>query len=168
MPGEMSIGTDERGHLQYTALVPVSEWVVEGSLIRMGTQVVIVDKVNRKNYVCFDESGQAWNVPIRGQKPLDENTLFDRTKYQEYLQRKSAKKREALDTALTSEINIGMIVRFKSVGQKRKYPGNYVACSWPNREAKVRLAKLGGDNGRYWAGYPVSDLEIVPPEDVLK
>jgi hypothetical protein len=167
MPGEMSIGTDERGHLQYTALVPVSEWVVEGSLIRSHNgNVVIVHKVNPKNYVCYDEQGQGWNVRISSQKPLDPNTQFDRTAYLAFLQRERDKKRGALDVALSSDINIGSIVQFKSVTQRNKYPGAYVSCSWPNRDGKVRLAKLGSDGGRYWAGFPIDQLEVVSLSDL--
>jgi hypothetical protein len=114
-----------------------------------------VTKLNPVNVKLMDESGktgytynrdaaerhidtdQSWNGP-------DEKNPY-----------------ELLTEALAAGLHIGAAVKFSDENSRRKYPETYVVCSSVNAEGKVRLAKLGGDNGRYFPGVLVSKLVAV-------
>ncbi len=167
MTGYQGSQTDD-GHLQFTSLVPVKDWVVEGSLIMSNGVVKIVDKVNPKNYVCYDEAGQGWNVRITNQTPLPRDHPFDRTKYLEKKQAERDRKNAAFHNAITSDLTLGSVVKFTHASSARKFPGLYVVCIVPNAQGKMRLAKLGGDGGQYVRGVSPSHVEQVPQEEWSK
>lgn len=139
---------------------PVSDWVYKGSLINAGQSVMIVHKVNRKNYLCYDEAGRGWNVPIRNQSALPSSTTFDKTAYLAILGEQEKNSRRALDETLASPLVMGSIVEFIGGTDARKWPGKYVVIASPSAKARIKVAKLGGDSGRYVTG-PVSMVREV-------
>lgn len=129
---------------------PIIEWVVEGSFIKShdGT-VMLVEKCNPKNYVCYSEDGQLWNVRRIGQKPLPRDTPFDMTKVNEKRTAERQRNRDLVEKAVTSSLHMGAVVVFTDTRGKREWPGPHVVVSEPNAKARLRVAKHGGDNGRY-------------------
>ena len=122
-------------------LVPA---VYAGSLIESNLGVLIVHKVNRKNFVCYDEAGNGWNVPRSNQEPLPSSTVFNRAAYDKLMNDKHEAVMDAFKTLV-----LGSLVEFTAATDKAKFPGVYVVIGTPSANGRIRIARLGGDNGRY-------------------
>jgi hypothetical protein len=125
-------------------------WIVMGSIIESQGVRYIVDKVNPKNYLCYDERGGCWNIRrTPNVKALPRDTVFDKTAYLTKKQQQRERDRQNRNEAMTSTLVLGSTVRFKNEKDRKKFPDTYVVCIIPNAKGNVRLAKLGGDNNRY-------------------
>lgn len=138
--------------IQNGEVVQIGIWAGDVIIASNGERMR-VDKVAQVNYKCTDEKGGKWNVRITPNiKKADDQTWNGPKEKNPY---------EIAMEAVDAGIVIGSAVSFKNVAQARKYPGTYIVCSSVNAAGKVRLAKLGGEGGKYFSGYPVNQLEKV-------
>lgn len=138
--------------------------IQDGQLIKHGVWVgdVIKDtetgqrykvtKINPKNLKTINPAGQIWNIPRTHSKFVkDPDQTWDgpkeKTEYELYLERVEA------------GITLGTAVEFDSA-RLRKYTGTYVCIAMPN-DGTLRLAKLGGDSGRYLKGIRPDECKVV-------
>lgn len=155
-------------HLEGDRLVtaPVGEWIVAGRLVTYQDKVYLVEKVNPKNYLVWDESGAQYNLRRHPSVKLAVNVEFDKTKVNEKRQAQRDRDLARRTEAFNSELTLGSVVRFKAGPNRTKFPHTYVVCIVPNAKGNCRLAKLGGDNGRYISGAHHSQLETIDPKDI--
>lgn len=113
-----------------------------------------VTKLNPVNIKMMDESGQdGWQLNREvAERLIDEDQSWDgpkeKTEYQKLV--------EAIDSGIT----LGTAVKITEARYRDKYPDTYVVVACRN-DGTFRMAKLGGDGGRYLRGFRASDLEVV-------
>ena len=126
-------------------------FVTVGSIVRTDRGTMIVHKVNPKNLVCYDEAGNGWNVNRnRGANLTD--APFDRTNYDAFLEKQRERNNMLLNETLHNPLFVGTIVCFVDSNDAKKWPGEYVVISQPTAAGRIKIAKLGGDGGRYVNG----------------
>lgn len=129
-----------------------------GTVIKMGPgpeagKRFKVTKINPVNVKLMDEDGRDGFTLNRAyaERHIDENQDWDGPKEKsEY---------EKLVGAAESGITLGTVVKLTSA-RLAQYNAKYV-CVATRSDGTFRLAKLGGDNGRYLRGITVDEMEIV-------
>lgn len=100
-------------------------------------QVARVEKVNPRWIVVQHEDGQRWNTSPASLEPAPAGSTFN------------------LDEA--EGLTLGSVVRF--VGREIPDPDVFVVVGMSAGTFKV--AKLGGDHGRYYRTVPASELAVI-------
>jgi hypothetical protein len=119
-----------------------------GSIVDTSRGKMIVHKVNPKNYICYDEAGNGWNIR-RVSARLAQSDTFNRAAYDAFLNKQRDLHSDRLRGALETELVLGSVVRFTDAATAIKWPGEYVVISSPTSSGRVKVAKLGGDADRY-------------------
>lgn len=115
-----------------------------------------VTKLNPVNIKMMDESGKdGWSINRDyAEKFIDEDQTWNapeqKTEYDKYL--------ELVELGVT----LGSTVKLKAATRLSSKYGRhtYVVIAMPNN-GTVRLAKLGGDRGRYLRNIEAKDIEVV-------
>jgi len=130
----------------------VREGIWTGDVVVYGGCRYKVTKINPANYRVLDEAGKTWNLRRTANVTKAEDQSWDgpseKTEYQKYL--------EQVESGLT----LGSVVEIIHPTHARRYPGKHVIIQTKS-DGTFRLAKLGGDNGRYLRGFTVADLKEV-------
>lgn len=112
-----------------------------------------VTKLNPVNVKMLGEDGKTYTYNRdSAARQIDDDQSWDGPKEKtEY---------EKLVDAIESGITLGTAVKITSPQYARKYPDTYVVIACRN-DGTFRMAKLGGDGGRYLRGFRASDMEVV-------
>ncbi len=115
-----------------------------------------ITKLNPVNVKMMDESGKDGYSVNRdfAETIIDEDQSWDapapKSEYEKYQE------------ILAAGITLGTAVVLKSATHARKYPGTYVVIAMPNN-GTLRMAKLGGDGGRYLKNFTAEDVRVIDP-----
>lgn len=106
---------------------------------RTGRLLVKVKKINPKNVKVVTESGAAWGCSPSFLLLPEPHEVFE----------------AAAGSASSSDLHMGTAVRFID----GRVAGIFVICG--SHSGSWRLAKLGGNGGRYYSGIATERLEVV-------
>lgn len=137
--------------LQGGEVTKVGLW--HGTVIKMrdGKRYKIT-KLNPVNVKIIGEDGKTYTYNRESaSRHIDEDQSWDgpkeKTDYQKYV--------EIVEVGATLGTAVELVGRYAS-----KYPGTYVVIAMPNN-GTMRLAKLGGEGGRYLRNIEAKDIKIV-------
>ncbi len=140
-------------------VIKVRIWV--GDVIEYNRKRYKIVKEKQVNWLIQDETGAQFNLRIgsRGAVKSEDQSWAgpkQKTEYEKALERAAA------------GITLGTAVRLIKATHRSKYGSMlYVVVAVPSN-GTLRLAKLGGDGGRYLRNFTANDVEVVDPADVLK